>query len=101
MEDVQIIQNTQYSIYQQEQQPTKAQEQQAKLDFETRMAAAASRIGGTGITDEQKMAIIKLCVQPSTNWFFNPMGMPGTYSYRESLLLVPYDNDCNPGEAVF
>ena len=67
MEDVQIIQNTQYSIYQQEQQPTKAQEQQAKLDFETRMAAAASRIGGTGITDEQKMAIIKLCVQPSTN----------------------------------
>ena len=68
-DDIQIIECSRYSIYQNG-QPTRDQEKQAKLGFQQNMAAAALRIAGTtngttAISAAQKDAIIKLLMQPS------------------------------------
>jgi len=68
-DDIQIIECSRYSIYQNG-QPTREQEKQAKLGFQQNMAAAALRIAGTtngttAISAAQKDAIIKLLMQPS------------------------------------
>ncbi len=70
-EDIQIIENSRYQIYQSG-QPTREQEKQAKLTFYQRMEAAGGRIAGTTngstpISTDQKMAVIKLLMQPSTD----------------------------------
>jgi hypothetical protein len=70
MEDIQIIENARYALYDGGNQPTRDEERANKLTFQQRMADAADRIGGTtdgttAITDEQKDAIIKLLMQPS------------------------------------
>jgi hypothetical protein len=70
MEDIQIIENARYALYDGGNQPTRDEEKANKLLFQERMEAAADRIGGTtngttAITDEQKDAIIKLLMQPS------------------------------------
>ena len=68
-DDIQIIECSRYSIYQNG-QPTRDEEKQAKLLFQQRMDAAGDRITGTtngttAISDAQKDAIIKLLMQPS------------------------------------
>jgi hypothetical protein len=70
MEDIQIIENARYALYDGGNQPTRDEEKANKLTFQQRMGDAADRIGGTtdgttAITDEQKDAIIKLLMQPS------------------------------------
>ena len=69
MEDVTIIQ---MNLYQDEgATPTQDQQRAAKLSFASRLAGTAERIsgtvdgGGTPISPDQKMAVIKLLVQPS------------------------------------
>jgi len=68
-DDIQIIEFNRYAIYSSG-QPTREQEKDAKLLFQQRMSAAASRITGTTngtgpISTGQKDAIIKLLMQPS------------------------------------
>jgi len=68
-EDIQIIEFSRYGIYK-DAQPTREQEMQAKLTFQTRINEAAGRISGmtdgtTSISISQKKAIIKLLMQPS------------------------------------
>ncbi len=68
-EDIQIIENSRFEIYQSG-QPTREEEKQAKLTFFQRMESAAGRISGktnssTDISLAQKMAVIKLLMQPS------------------------------------
>ncbi|HEX7371698.1 MAG TPA: hypothetical protein VF372_02695, partial [Thermodesulfobacteriota bacterium] len=68
-DDIQIIECSRFSIYQNG-QPTREEEKQAKLLFQQRMDAAGDRITGTtngttAISDAQKDAIIKLLMQPS------------------------------------
>ena len=70
MEDIQIIENSRYAIYNNGAQPTRDEEKANKLLFIQRMDAAADRIGGTTngttlISDAQKDAVIKLLMQPS------------------------------------
>jgi hypothetical protein len=70
MEDIQIIENARYALYDGGNQPTRDEERANKLTFQQRMGDAAARIGGTTdgtteITAEQKDAIIKLLMQPS------------------------------------
>jgi hypothetical protein len=70
MEDIQIIENARYALYDGGNQPTREDEKANKLLFQKRMGDAAGRIGGTtngttAITDAQKDAIIKLLMQPS------------------------------------
>jgi hypothetical protein len=69
MEDIWIIENSRYAIYQSG-QPTKEQEKQARITFKERMEATGGRISGTtngstAISAAQKDAIIKLLMQPS------------------------------------
>jgi len=71
MEDVQIIEFTRYGIYK-DGPPTREQEKEARLLFQQRLEATAGRISGTtngstAISTAQKMAIIKLLMQPSMN----------------------------------
>ena len=70
-DDLQIIEMTRYSIYD-GQQPTKAQEKTAKLEFNARLATLAGNIIGktnatTNFTTDQKTAVVKLLMQPSTD----------------------------------
>ncbi len=69
-EDMWIIENSRFEIYQSGARPTREQEKQAKLLFQQRLDTAALRISGTtngstAITADQKMAVIKLLMQPS------------------------------------
>ncbi|MBI4685485.1 MAG: hypothetical protein HY755_09830 [Nitrospirae bacterium] len=68
-EDLQIIEFSRYSIYQSG-TPTREQESQAKLTFQTRIEGIAGNISGTtngstAISADQKKAIVKLLMQPS------------------------------------
>lgn len=68
-EDLNIVDFSRYSIYQAG-QPTRAQEQEAKRLFFTRLGTLAGLISGktnatTDMTAAQKKAIIKLIMQPS------------------------------------
>ncbi|MCX5909592.1 MAG: hypothetical protein NTY64_21080, partial [Deltaproteobacteria bacterium] len=69
--DLQIVEMTRYSIYNGG-QPTRDQEKEAKLAFNTNLATLAGNISGktnatTDITTDQKKAIVKLLMQPSMN----------------------------------
>jgi hypothetical protein len=71
-EDVQIVENSRYALYQGGQQPTKAEEKAGRLLFTQRMDALALLISGTtngttAISAGQKEAVIKLLMQPSMN----------------------------------
>jgi hypothetical protein len=73
-DDIEIIENLRYEIYRQGEgnEPTRAEEVQAKSAFQNRLDAAAERISGktdatTDITTAQKKAVIKLMMQPSMN----------------------------------
>jgi len=70
MEDVQIVENTRYAIWDGGAQPTAQQRQQARLDFISRLDAIAGNVGGTtdgstAISSAQAKALVKLMMQPS------------------------------------
>ena len=70
MEDVQIVENARYVIWDGGAQPTPAQRQQARLDFLNRLVTLAANItgttdGSTMISAAEKEALIRLMMQPS------------------------------------
>ncbi|WP_297527164.1 hypothetical protein [Thiohalobacter sp.] len=72
MEDVQILENTRYAIWDNNNQPTAQQRQQARLNFVNGLATLAGNISGTtdgstAISAAERDALIKLMMQPSLN----------------------------------
>lgn len=63
-EDIQIEEMARYSLYQGEEQPTRAEEKAAKLAFASAIDALVAKMGGT-LADAQKKAIVLLLKQPS------------------------------------
>ncbi|MBI5039800.1 MAG: hypothetical protein HZB57_00870 [Gammaproteobacteria bacterium] len=70
MEDVQIVEHTRFEIYDNGNQPTAAERQQARLTFLGNLATLAGNISGTTdgttvINADERKALIKLMMQPS------------------------------------
>jgi len=70
MEDVQIVENSRHAIWDNGNQPTAAERQQARLDFLDKLATLAGNISGTtdgttAINADERKALIKLMMHPS------------------------------------
>lgn len=70
MEDVQIVENTRYAIWEGGNEPTATERQQARLTFLANLATLAGNISGTtdgttAISVDARKALIKLMMQPS------------------------------------
>jgi len=70
MEDVQIVENSRHAIWDNGNQPTAAERQQARLDFLDKLAILAGNISGTtdgttAINADERKALIKLMMHPS------------------------------------
>jgi len=70
LEDVQIVEQTRFAIWDGGGQPTAAQKQQARLDFASNLDQVAGLISGTTdgttvISTAQKKALLKLMMEPS------------------------------------
>ncbi|MBI5462696.1 MAG: hypothetical protein HY941_10985 [Gammaproteobacteria bacterium] len=72
MEDVQIVENSRYAIWDGGNQPTADERQQARLTFLANLATLAGNISGTSngataINADERKSLIKLMMQPSLN----------------------------------
>ncbi|MBI4698133.1 MAG: hypothetical protein HY758_04295 [Nitrospirae bacterium] len=71
-EDVQIAENTRWSLWSEGQQPTKEQEKAAGLAYHNNINLIISKLSGTmdgttAISDEVKEALVKMMEHPSLN----------------------------------